>query len=768
MSALKRRHLLLSALTAGPALLVGWGLMPPPGRLGGRTALPPLADRVALNGWLRVGPGSQISLVMPHCEMGQGIHTALAMLVAEELRVPLVQVVLEPVGQDRRYANVTAAVDSVLYFGPDDSEPGAESRSHRASRWLLGKAVHQLGLIATGGSASVADLYPVLRQAAATARSQLMGAASLRWKLPLAELRVDAGVVSHPTGPSAAYAELAQQAAATPPGRVQLSAPADWTLLGTPAPRVDSRSKVDGSARFGIDVRLPGQLYAAVAQGTVLGASPGALDVDALLRRPGVLRVVRLPPLAGAPAAVAVVARNSWAALQAARLLAGDAGRWQPPPGPTADSGHVQRQLDAAATRAAAGDDGFAFRRHGEPEARLAAQPRVVHAQYRVPYLAHAALEPMNCTAQVLDGRVRLWAPTQVPTLARAAAARVAGVDAQAVELVVPYLGGGFGRRLEVDVIAQAVRVAMDTGGAPVQLLWSREQDQQHDFYRPAASAQLSAALDAQGQIQVLIAGTASDAVMPRYAERVLPALAPRADLPDKTGVEGLFGLPYRVAHLRVQHVATRHRVPVGSWRSVGHSSNAFFAESFVDELAHAAGADPVAWRLAQLRQRPRHAAVLQLAAEASAWGRPLPAGRARGVALHESYGSIVAQVHEVSLGPAGTPRVHRVVAAVDCGVVINPQIAAQQIESGIVFGLSAALHGRIDIVRGAVQQANFDSYRLLRLAETPAIDTHFIASTRDPAGLGEPGTPPVAPALANALFALTGRRLRELPLRLG
>jgi isoquinoline 1-oxidoreductase beta subunit len=764
----KRRPLLLSALTAGPALLLGWGLMPAPGRVGSRHDLPPRADQVALNGWLRIGPGPQVSLVMPHCEMGQGVHTALAMLVAEELRVPLAQLVFEPVGHGKHHANVTAAVDSVLFFGPDDSEPGAESRSHRASRWLLGKAVHQLGLIATGGSASVADLYPVLRQAAATARSQLMGAASLRWKLPLAELRVDAGVVSHATGPRATYAELAQQAAATPPGRVQLTAPADWTVLGTPAPRVDSRSKVDGSARFGIDVRLPGQLYAAVAQGAVLGASPGAVDVDAVLRRPGVLRVVRLPPLAGAPAALAVVARNSWAALQAARLLAGDAGRWQAPPGPATDSAHIQRRLDDAATRAAAGDAGFAFRRQGDADARLATPDRRLQAQYRVPYLAHATLEPMNCTAQVLDGQVRLWAPTQVPSLARAAAARVAGVDEQAVELVVPYLGGGFGRRLEVDVIAQAVRVAMDTAGAPVQLLWSREQDQQHDFYRPAASAQLGATLDGQGQIVALVAGTASDAVMPRYAERVLPTLSPRLDLPDKTAVEGLFGLPYDVAHVRVQHVATRHRVPVGSWRSVGHSSNAFFAESFIDELAHAAGADPVAWRLAHLSQRPRHAAVLRLAADAAGWSRPPPAGRARGVALHESYGSIVAQVHEVSIAPTGVLRVHRVVAAVDCGLVINPQIATQQIESGIVFGLSAALYGRIDIVRGTVQQANFDRYRLLRLAETPVIDTRFIASTRDPTGLGEPGTPPVAPALANALFALTGQRLRELPLRLG
>ncbi len=764
---MKRRRFIVSALATGPALLLGWGLLPPRGRLGNSDSLPPLPGQVALNGWLRIGQDDQVSLVMPHCEMGQGVHTALAMLVAEELRLPMARVRLEAVGFDSRYGNVAAAVDSLLYFGPDDSQPGAESRGLRASRWLLSKGVRELGLIATGGSSSIVDLYPVLRLAAATARSQLLGAASLQWKLPVSELRVDGGEISHPSGPRASYAELASRAAATPPGEVTLTAADAWQLLGTPAPRTDTRAKIDGSARFGIDQRQPGQLYAALAQGAVLGSSPGAVDTDALLRRPGVLRVVRLPPLAGAAAALAVVARGSWSALQAARHLAGDAGHWQAPPGPLLDSADIQHQLGIAAERAADGRSGFAFRNHGQADATLLRGGSRIEAMYRVPYLAHATMEPMNCTAQVADGRVRLWAPTQVPSLARAVAARVAAVDEDAVELHVPYLGGGFGRRLEVDFIAQAVRVALETGGAPVQLLWSREQDLQHDFYRPAAAAVLRATLDADGRPTALVVGSASDAVMPRYVARVLPALAPRFDLPDKTSADGLFSLPYRIPHLRVQHEATRHAVPVGSWRSVGHSHNAFFAESFIDELAHAAGADPLDWRLDLLQQRPRHAAVLSLAASAAGWGRPLPAGRARGVALHESFGSIVAQVLEVSLDKAGAPRVHRVVAAVDCGVVINPRIAAQQVESGVIFGLSAALFGRIDIERGAVRQGNFHDYRMLRLAQTPAIETHFMASLRDPGGLGEPGTPPVAPALANALFALTGQRLRELPLRL-
>ncbi|WP_326534434.1 xanthine dehydrogenase family protein molybdopterin-binding subunit [Pseudorhodoferax sp.] len=765
-----KRRLLVSALAAGPALLLGWGLLPPRDRIGGSSSLAPLAGHVALNGWLRVGAGDEVSLVMPHCEMGQGVHTALAMLVAEELRLPLARVRLETPSRDSRYGNVTAAVDSVLYFSPEDSEPGTRSHAHRASHWLLSKAVRELGIVATGGSSSVADLYPVLREAAATARQQLLGAASLRWRLPLAELALADGVVSHGSGPRATLAELAQQAAATPPGDVQPRGPAEWTLLGTPAARSDSLAKVTGRAHYGIDVRPPGLLHAVLVQGPALGSRPGAFDADALLARPGVLRLVRLPALAGAAPALAVVARQTWPALQAARWLAGEPGHWQPAPGAAGrlDSQAIRLSLQHAAHAAAEGRAGFVFRRQGDADEGLAAAAdggRLVEARYDVPYLAHATLEPMNCTAQVEGGQVRLWAPTQVPTLARAVAARVAGVDEDAVDLQVPYLGGGFGRRLEVDFIAQAVRVALETGGAPVQLLWSREQDSQHDFYRPAASVLMRARLGRDGRPHALVVGSAGDAVLPRYYARVLPQLSTRFDLPDKTTAEGLFSLPYAVPHLRVQHVATRHGVPVGSWRSVGHSHNAFFAESFIDELAHAAGADPLAWRLARLQALPRHAAVLRLVADKAGWGRPLPAGRAHGLALHESFGTRVAMVVEASLGAGATPRVHRIVAAVDCGLVLNPNIARQQIESGVLFGLGAALHGRIDIVQGVVQQANFDRLRLLRLHETPVIETHFVASDDAPTGLGEPGTPPVAPALANALFVLTGVRRRELPL---
>jgi isoquinoline 1-oxidoreductase beta subunit len=400
--------------------------------------------------------------------------------------------------------------------------------------------------------------------------------------------------------------------------------------------------------------------------------------------------------------------------------------------------------------------------------AAIAPAPRRLTAHYSAPYLTHAAMEPVNCTARVADGGVEIWAPTQVPSFAREMAAQVAGVDVARVTLHVPYLGGSFGRRLEVDHVGQAVRVAMETGGRPVQLLWSREDDLRHDFYRPAAAATLSATLGDDGLPVSFVATTAGDALLSRYVERVMPEHATRFEWPDAGVSAGLADLPYAIAHQRVAHVATRSGVPIGFWRSVGHAANAFFAEGFIDELAALAGLDPLAYRMRMLERAPRQAAVLQLAADRAGWARPLPAGRARGVALHDSFGSVVAQVMEVSTapGPRGF-RIDRVVCAADVGTVVNPLLVTQQMEGAIVFGLSAALYGRIDIVDGAVVQSNFPNHPLLRLDETPRIEVHLVASHRPPAGAGEPGVPPTAPALANALFALTGRRLRSLPLQM-
>jgi isoquinoline 1-oxidoreductase beta subunit len=757
---MKRRSLLLSGTAVGGALLVGWSVMPPRSRLGPAALWPPTPGEVALNGWIKIAKDGSVVLAMNRSEMGQGVHTALAMLAAEELDVPLARVRLQQAGHDAIFGSAESFV-GFLPFHADDREPGQESLGFRAARWMTLKLARELGINITGGSASVADAWEPLRLAAATARARLLGVASLRWKLPVAELEVRDGVVSHVSGPRTHYGELAEQAALSPPGEVTLKSRPSFRVIGRPAARLDLADKCDGRAVYGLDVRLPGLVYASVVHAPMLGGSPGTVDVNAALQRPGVERIVRLPPLGGAGAAIAVVARSTWHAREGANALQVD---WRAPPTGPLDSKRIEASLESAARDAADRQGGFGFHSRGDSKAALAGAAKRVEALYRAPYLAHATMEPMNCTARVHEGRVDLWAPTQVPGLARDAAARVAGIAPDAVTVHVTYLGGGFGRRLEVDFVAQAVRVAQETAGRPVQLSWSREEDFTHDFYRPAGAALLRAGFDASGRLTAWESHSAGDALEPRWIERALPALAGPVDAPDKTTVEGLYDLPYAIDHQRIAHVATKSGVPIGNWRSVGHSHNAFFAEAFIDELAHAAGTDPLKFRLDLLAAKPRHAAVLALAAQKAGWGEPLPAGRARGLALHESFGTIVAQVIEVSLA-GKQPRVHRVVCALDCGVVVHPQGVAQQVESSVVFGLSAALFGRIDIDGGVVKQKNFPDHPLLTLAQTPVIETHTVLSNLPPTGMGEPALPPVAPALANALFVLTGRRLRELPL---
>ncbi|GAB4552673.1 MAG: xanthine dehydrogenase family protein molybdopterin-binding subunit [Rhizobacter sp.] len=752
--------LLLGAGVTG-ALVVGWGVLPPRSRQG-RPDNPPAAEGpVGLNGWIKVNPDGTLQLAMNRSEMGQGVHTALAMLVAEELDISLAKIKLVQAVPDKIYGNVAMFVGS-LPIHPHDSEPGRETGGVKAGRWVVSKVARELGISVTGGSSSVADAWDVLRLAAASARAQLLGAASLQWKLAREELEISNGVVSHPgTKQSAHFGELARMAAATPVGSVVLKDPKTWRLIGTAAPRTDLAAKIDGSARFGIDTRESGQLYAVIRHSPMLGGSPGRVDSEAAMKLPGVERVIRLGPYAGSTAGVAVVGRTTWHAKQGAQALDIE---WRAPPAGAADSKQIAQRLEATAREAAASHGGFAFYKAGDVQAASAAAARRIEAVYQAPYLAHVAMEPINCTARVKGGIVDVWAPTQVPDMARAEAARVAGVDKSAVNLHVTFLGGGFGRRLEVDYVGQAVRIALETNGRPVQLLWPREEDTMHDFYRPAGAAVMQASIDAQGAVSGLSITSAGDMITPRWIERGLPALAGPIDLPDKTASEGLFDLPYAIANQRIAHVATRSGVPVGFWRSVGHSHNAFFCEGFIDELAFELKQDPVAFRLSLLSEMPRHAAVLKLAAAKAGWSQPLPAGRARGVALHESFGSIVAEVAEVSLVD-GKPRVHRVVCAADIGTVVNPGIVAQQMESAVIFGLSAALYGRIDIEGGVVKQNNFPNHPVLKLADTPRIETHLIASSNPPGGVGEPGTPPIAPAVANALFVLTGKRVRALPL---
>jgi isoquinoline 1-oxidoreductase subunit beta len=671
--------------------------------------------------------------------------------------VPLSAVRIEQAGWDAIYGNV-AMLYGYLPFHPREQEREDGFGRVKAGRWLIGKVGRELGVNATGGSSSVADAWEVVRLAAATARASLIGAASLQWKLPAEDLQVADGVVSHASGRSAGYGELARVAAATPPGQVELKDRKNWRVIGQPAPRLDLPAKVNGQARFGIDVRLPGMRYAALRLAPMLGGIAGRVDAEAALEMPGVERIVMLPAYAGSSGGFAVVAASYWQARQAAQAVQVD---WRPGAQAGLDSATIARDLEEAVRS----QEGFTFYSQGDVEQAARTGGRTLESWYSAPYLAHATLEPMNATARVEGGRVEVWAPTQVPQPCREAAARVAGVPVDRVELHVTLLGGGFGRRLEVDYVAQAVRVAMDLPGVPVQLIWSREEDTAHDFYRPMHVARLRATLDPRGQPVALQVRSAGDAIAPRWMERALPAFASPVDLPDKTGSEGLFDQPYAFEHQRIEHVFTRSGVPVGFWRSVGHSHNAFFIESFVDELAAELRQDPLALRRSLLHGAPRHLAVLDLAAERAGWEtRPLPAGRARGLAVHESFGSIVAQVMEVSLA-GGVPRVHRVVCAIDCGTVVNPQIVAQQMEGAVIFGLTAALHGRIDIRGGVVQQRNFPDYPMLTIGAAPQVETWIVTSERPPAGVGEPGVPPVAPALAAALFALTGRRHRALPL---
>ena len=753
---MKRRTWLLSALGATGALVVGWGVMPARSRLGSPELMLQTEGDIALNGWIKIAKDGAVVLAMPRSEMGQGVHTALAMLVAEELDVPLNRVRLEQAGADSIYGNVAMLLGS-LPFHPLDSEGEHKSIKIKMGEWIVGKIARELGINATGGSSSIVDLWEPLRMAAATARASLVQAAATNWKVAASEITVTAGVMKHASGKSAHYGEMSAAAAGTTPNPVTPKSRQDWKLIGQPAARTDIPAKVTGQAQFGMDVRLPGMLFAAVRMSPMLGGAASSMDTKAALALPGVEKVVTLDAWGGSTAGLAVVAQNTWQARQGAQAVQ---VQWQAPSTGAVDTTRIQ----AALLNSLNTESGFTFYEQGVPlQAEKAAASRI-DALYQAPYLAHATMEPMNCSAQVKDGRVEIWVPTQVPQMARAMAAKVAGVKEDDVTVHVTLLGGGFGRRLDVDFVGQAVQVAMACQGAPVQLSWSREEDMTHDFYRPMHLAKFQASLDDKGEVTSLRIKSAGDAISPRWMARAVPMLSGPIDMPDKTTSEGLFDLPYGFASQHMSHVATQSGVPVGFWRSVGHSHNAFFSESFIDELATATQQNPLAFRLGLLKEAPRHAAVLQKAADLAGWGKALPTGHAQGLALHESFGSIVAQVAEVSL-EQGQIRVHRVVCAIDCGTVVNPATVAQQMESSVVYGLSAALFGKIDIVGGVVQQSNFPNYPMVTLAQAPVVQTHIMTSTRAPGGVGEPAVPPIAPAVANALFVLTNKRQRALPL---
>jgi isoquinoline 1-oxidoreductase subunit beta len=754
---MRRRTFLLTGLGATGALILGWSLTPPRQRL--RAGVEPSLEpsHVVLNGWLAIAPDDTVTIIAPRSEMGQGIHTALAMMVAEELDCDWARVRTVPAPIDHIYNNVAAVVDG-LPLHPDEVDDVAP----RALRWLAAKAAREVGMMMTSASSSVRDVWDVARDAGATARAQLLAAAALLWNLPLSDLRTERGLVIAGDR-QLRYGELVRDAAAQRPGRIVRKDPSRYTLIGHDQRRLDAQDAATGQLRFGMDDMPNGTRYAAVAMPPVLGSRPRVYDGAAARARPGVRAVVALPGSEyGDTPGVAVIADSWW---QAEQALAALNVQWTDSPHAALSSDGIRTTLRSVARN----DAGLTHRFRGDAKAALESASVVHEASYEVPYLAHATMEPPNATVLVTDSQVNVWTGTQLPDVARRAVAEVLHRKEAEVVLHQRRLGGGFGRRLEPDIVAQAARVAAAMPGTPVCTIWSRRDDLQHDIYRPACAALLRAGLDANGRPTAITVQTASQSPFKAFSRRV--KFTWTTQTPDRTAAEGLWDQPYEWPALRVGHRELDFAVPVGLWRSVGHSHHAFFLESFVDELAERAGIDPLRYRLDLLRNHPRAARVLNTAAREAGWSDTptrAPDGRpaAMGLALHEAFGTIVAQVATVSLSADRRLRVHRVVVAADCGVAVHPDGVRQQIEGGVVFGLTAALHGDVRIEQGRVMPRNFHEYPLLAMRDTPSIAVHLVPSAEPPAGVGEVGVPPIAPAVANAIARLTGERLRSLPLR--
>ncbi|MFM0027243.1 xanthine dehydrogenase family protein molybdopterin-binding subunit [Paraburkholderia madseniana] len=753
---LKRRTFLLGGAGALGVLLVGWSVLPPGQRLTPSTPLPAEGNQVALNGWVKIAADNTVTIVVCKAEMGQGIHTGLAMLLAEELDADWSQVRVENSPIDKIYNSVQNIVDD-LPFRPDD-----DSTVKRATVWMTRKLVRDAGTMMTGGSSSMNDLWTPMREAGASARAMLIGAAAAQWKVSPGECHTESGYVVHAAGHKASFGELSTMAALQPlPRKVALKDPAEFKLIGKPMRRIEAASKINGTARFGIDALPDGLIYASVVMCPTLGGTVAHFDASPAKSMPGFIKAFSLKPYAGGSGGVAVIADNPFRAMNAVSAIK---VVWNDGPAATLSSADVDTQL----AQALDDSNGHAYYHRGDVEAALSGAARTISAEYHAPYLAHGAVEPVNCTVQVADGAATVWVSTQMPALARQHVAKVLDIDADKVDVQTQLLGGAFGRRLELDFIAQAAAIAREGGGLPVQTIWSRAEDFTHDFYRPACVSRLKAGLDKDGKLVAWQATSASQAIVPESLARYYGV--PRVPI-DKTTCEGAFDQPYEWPTARVAHKIVDLPIPIGFWRSVGHSHQAFFTEGFTDELAVAAGQDPIAFRASLLAQHPRHLAVLRRVAVLSDWGHPLAHAadgtkRARGVALHEAFGSVVAQVAEVSVGANKQIRVHRVVCVIDCGLPVNPNLIRQQMEGGIVFGLSTALQDEITIVGGQVAQKNFVDFPVVRMNDCPVIEVDIMPSQMHPQGVGEPGVPPVAPAVANAVFALTGQRLRALPLR--
>ncbi len=739
-----RRRLLLKGMLAGGGLLLGYGLFKSRDLIGPPTLLA-RPDSIALNGYLTVTPDGIVTVAVPRVEMGQGVHTALPMLVAEEMDADWSKVRVRQAPIDPFYVNIIGFTDTTPY---DEEDAGTLGTT---LRWTYARIARVLGVQITGGSASVRDAWLPLRTAGACAREQLLQAAALELGVPSTELTITAGSVTHPkSGATRDFGELATRAATVKaPTRPPLKAAATYQLLGKPLARLDIPSKVNGSAQFGIDINAPDMLYGAVRTSPVLGARLVHANLDAVLKLPGVVAAVALEN------GIAVAAHTTWHAQRAATTAELRFAE------PTHLGSLVE--VNQSLSDALQAGDFFCYEKLGEAETQLASAEQKISARYQVPLLAHACLEPMNCTVRIDGDHAEIWAGSQAPDLMQRNAARALDIPRENVTVHTPLLGGGFGRRAEPDAMLQTLQLARAVPGKPVKLTWSRAEDFQHDQYRMPALAEIAATLDARGRISAWHARIASPDLAPVWLGRLLPGL-PIAG-PDRTSVDGAVYLPYAMPHRRIDHTAVSVApLPIGPWRSVGHSSNAFFVECFMDELARAAGQDAFDFRLAHLTARPRETAVLSRLRTLSQWDSPVAAGRARGLALCKCYGSVVAQVAEVSLQD-GQPVLHQITCVVDCGMVVNPDIVKAQLESGIIFGASAALWGQVPYAAGRITIEGFHQYRLLTLRETPDIVLDLIASDASPGGIGETATPPVAPALANAFAALTGDRRRELPL---
>ncbi len=727
----RRGFLIGTGAVAG--LAVGYAVWPRKAVLNWAAA----PDETVVNGFVKIGTDGRVVVAIPQAEMGQGASSALAQVVADELGADWNTVSVEPAPLNPIYANRGMALDAT---------EGMPSALRGFARWGLGGVIEHFDMQMTGGSTSVRGFAKPMRLAGAAAREMLCRAAARDWGADWTQCDTADGFVVYKAN-RVRFADIAgkvvhDDAPSSPTLRVKS------TLMGKALPRLDIPAKTDGSARFGIDVRLPGMVYAAVRSGPA--GDPKLVSADATKAKamPGVIDVVH------GPTWVAVVATTWFGADQALEQVVPVFAAQPRPAGPWVSEAPAKA---LATVGKAVRDDGDA--------AGVLAKATVIAADYSVPYLAHAALEPMNATARVDGDRVELWAPTQSLTITTWSVAKALGIDDAKVVVHPTLIGGGFGRKAESDAFVQAALIARAVK-RPVQLIYSRPEDLAQDKFRPAAAARMRGSV-AGGRIAAWDSRIAVPDVTSSFSARNLPAMAgaPKA---SAEGVDGATQIPYDLAHVRVEHALVLTPVPLGFWRSVGHSFSAFFVESFVDELAHAANADPGAFRLAMLRDKPRHAAVLTAALHAAGPLGQVEPGIGRGVALHESFGSIVAQVAEVECVKDAPPKVTRVWAAIDCGPVVNPDGVRAQVEGAIAYGLGAALKGRITFADGRAEQTNFDGYPVLMLAEAPAIEVIIVngepGSTSPMGGVGEPGTPPIAPAVANAIFAANGQRLRSLP----